>query len=149
MPAIPTAPSAELIADDVSRALAEDLGPGDATAALLADGPAQAYVVAKEPGVIAGAPWFDACFRRLDPAVRRACRDAVVRSDAGGSGALPPDPFAPGGGADIVDRRGRQLGDGRDVVEQSDETGGHGLPLAVIARSASDEAPLAMTSRVR
>jgi nicotinate-nucleotide pyrophosphorylase (carboxylating) len=55
---------------DVARALAEDLGPGDATAALLPDGPAEAYVIAKEAGVVAGRPWFDACFRRLDPAVR-------------------------------------------------------------------------------
>ena len=64
-----TPPSDEVIAADVARALAEDLGTGDATAALLPDLPAQAWVVAKEAGVIAGRPWFDACFRQLDPGV--------------------------------------------------------------------------------
>jgi nicotinate-nucleotide pyrophosphorylase (carboxylating) len=68
--ATPLPPPAEAVADDVARALAEDLGPGDATAELLPDGPQSAYVVAKEAGVIAGRPWFDACFRALDPDVR-------------------------------------------------------------------------------
>ena len=63
-------PPAELVAADVARALAEDLGAGDATAALLPDAPARAYVIAKEAGVIAGRPWFDACFLALDPAAR-------------------------------------------------------------------------------
>jgi nicotinate-nucleotide pyrophosphorylase (carboxylating) len=63
-------PPAEVVAADVARALAEDLGPGDATADLLPDGPQPAYVVAKEAGVIAGRPWFDACFLALDPQVR-------------------------------------------------------------------------------
>jgi nicotinate-nucleotide pyrophosphorylase (carboxylating) len=62
----PDAPPAALVAADVERALAEDIGPGDATAALLPDVAAQAWVVAKEAGVIAGRPWFDACFRALD-----------------------------------------------------------------------------------
>ena len=60
-------PPGEVVAADVARALAEDLGPGDATASLLPDVPARAYVVAKEAGVIAGRPWVDACFRALDP----------------------------------------------------------------------------------
>jgi nicotinate-nucleotide pyrophosphorylase (carboxylating) len=63
-------PPAEVVAADVARALAEDLGPGDATADLLPDGPQHAYVVAKDAGVIAGRPWFDACFLALDPQVR-------------------------------------------------------------------------------
>jgi nicotinate-nucleotide pyrophosphorylase (carboxylating) len=62
-------PPAAAIARDVRRALDEDLGPGDATALLLPDVPASAYVLAKEPGVIAGRPWFDACFQSLDPAM--------------------------------------------------------------------------------
>jgi nicotinate-nucleotide pyrophosphorylase (carboxylating) len=66
MPAAILPPPAADIAADVARALAEDIGPGDATAALLPDTLAQAYVLAKAPGVIAGGPWFDACFRALD-----------------------------------------------------------------------------------
>ena len=62
-------PAASVIAEDVVRALAEDLGSGDVTASLLADGPEQGYVVAKEAAVIAGRPWFDACFKALDPDV--------------------------------------------------------------------------------
>ncbi len=62
-----TPPPAEAIALDVRRALDEDLGSGDATAQLLPDQPARAYVLAKEAGVVAGRPWFDACFLALDP----------------------------------------------------------------------------------
>ena len=66
-------PPAELIAADVERAFAEDLGKGDATAELLpADGVAEAALTCRDDAVIAGAPWFDACFRRLDPSVRIA-----------------------------------------------------------------------------
>jgi nicotinate-nucleotide pyrophosphorylase (carboxylating) len=77
-------PPDALIAADVARALAEDIGPGDATADLLDDGPAEGYVLAKEPAVIAGRPWFDACFRALDPGVRIHWRVADgERVDAG------------------------------------------------------------------
>lgn len=69
MPALAPPPAA-VVAADVARALAEDLGPGDATAALLPDTDARAYVLAKEAGVVAGRPWFDACFLALDPAAR-------------------------------------------------------------------------------
>ena len=64
-------PDAKLIAADVDRAFAEDLGAGDATADLLpADARASARLTCRDDAVIAGTPWFDACFRRLDPAVR-------------------------------------------------------------------------------
>jgi nicotinate-nucleotide pyrophosphorylase (carboxylating) len=63
-------PDAARVADDVARALAEDLGSGDVTAALLADEAQVAYVLCKEDAVLAGRPWFDACFRALDPQVR-------------------------------------------------------------------------------
>lgn len=65
-----TAPPADVVAGDVARALAEDLGPGDATAELLPDESSQAYVIAKEAGVVAGRHWFDACFLALDPAMQ-------------------------------------------------------------------------------
>ncbi|MGB3748463.1 MAG: carboxylating nicotinate-nucleotide diphosphorylase [Rhodanobacter sp.] len=64
-------PAATQIAADVERALAEDLGQGDATATLLpADARAQASLTCRDAAVIAGSAWFDACFRRLDPAVQ-------------------------------------------------------------------------------
>lgn len=64
------APPAEAVAADVAAALAEDLGSGDATAALLDDAPDRARLLCKEDCVIAGRPWFDACQRALDPQVR-------------------------------------------------------------------------------
>lgn len=63
-------PSAEVVATDVARALAEDVGSGDVTAALLPDTADSAYLLCKEDAVIAGRPWFDACHRALDPLVR-------------------------------------------------------------------------------
>lgn len=67
----PTAPDAAQIATDIERALAEDLGQGDATAGLLpADASARAALTCRDSAVIAGTAWFDACFRRLDPAVQ-------------------------------------------------------------------------------
>lgn len=63
-------PPAEAIAEDVARALAEDIGSGDVTAALLPDVADSAYLLCKEDAVVAGRPWFDACHRALDPQVR-------------------------------------------------------------------------------
>jgi len=63
-------PPADVVAADVARALAEDVGSGDVTAALLPDTPDVAYLLCKEPAVVCGRPWFDACHRALDPDVR-------------------------------------------------------------------------------
>lgn len=58
------------IADAVRRALAEDLGTGDVTAALLpADASASAAVITREDAVLCGADWFDAVYAQLDPTV--------------------------------------------------------------------------------
>ena len=62
-------PADAVVAADVARALAEDLGSGDVTAALLPDTSDIAYLLCKEEAVVAGRPWFDACHRVLDPAV--------------------------------------------------------------------------------
>ncbi len=62
-------PPPEAIAADVARALAEDLGPGDVTAALLPDTADIAYLLCKQDAVISGRPWFDACHLALDPDV--------------------------------------------------------------------------------
>src|SRR5512139_3930801 len=59
---------ASAVETDVTRALAEDVGSGDLTARLIpATQTARARVITREPAVIAGRPWFDACFRTLDP----------------------------------------------------------------------------------
>jgi len=59
---------ADSIRADVARALDEDVGSGDLTAQLIpASQTARARVITREPAVIAGRPWFDACFRALDP----------------------------------------------------------------------------------
>ncbi|WP_458071616.1 carboxylating nicotinate-nucleotide diphosphorylase [Rhodanobacter sp. BL-MT-08] len=64
------APPAAQISADIERAFAEDLGSGDATAELLpAHARAQAELTCRESAVIAGIPWFEACFRRMDPDV--------------------------------------------------------------------------------
>jgi len=65
-----TTPAAAAVLADVRRALDEDIGGGDVTAALLPDVPERAYLLCKEDAVIAGRPWFDACHRVLDPRVR-------------------------------------------------------------------------------
>ena len=64
------APDPGLVAADAARALAEDVGGGDVTAALLPDRPDTAYLLCKEDAVVCGRPWFDACHRALDPGVR-------------------------------------------------------------------------------
>ena len=54
----------------VALALAEDVGAGDLTAALIPeDARAEATVISRETAVLCGAPWFDAVFRQLDPRV--------------------------------------------------------------------------------
>jgi len=64
------APPLDAVAADVARALAEDLGDGDVTAALLPDIADSAYLLCKEDAVVCGRPWFDACHRALDADVR-------------------------------------------------------------------------------
>ena len=85
MAGLPTPPPADQVLADVHRALAEDIGVGDATAQLLPDVPAQAWVVAKEAGVVAGRPWFDACFQALDPEMRLDWRIAEGDTVAAGT----------------------------------------------------------------
>lgn len=56
------------VADDVERALAEDVGSGDVTASLIDEQrQAKAEVVCREDAVIAGRPWFTHTYARLDP----------------------------------------------------------------------------------
>jgi nicotinate-nucleotide pyrophosphorylase (carboxylating) len=59
---------AELARRDVARALEEDVGSGDLTAALV-DGTrrTRARILARESAVICGLPWVEAAVRALDP----------------------------------------------------------------------------------
>ena len=59
---------AALARADVARALAEDVGAGDLTAALI-DPAAQAHahVLARESAVMCGTAWVEAALRQLDP----------------------------------------------------------------------------------
>lgn len=55
--------------EDACRALEEDVGSGDLTAALVPEGRrARAQVRVREPAVLCGAPWVEATLRALDPA---------------------------------------------------------------------------------
>jgi nicotinate-nucleotide pyrophosphorylase (carboxylating) len=72
------------LARTVARALEEDLGTGDLTAALVPqDRFARATVITREPAVLCGRPWFDEVFRQLEPRVRvewRADEGAAVEA---------------------------------------------------------------------
>ena len=61
----------------VALALAEDVGGGDLTAALIPeDAQAEAAVISREHAVLCGAAWFDAVFRQLDPRIHIEWRAA-------------------------------------------------------------------------
>jgi nicotinate-nucleotide pyrophosphorylase (carboxylating) len=61
----------ELARSDVARALAEDVGAGDLTAALVpADRIACARILAREPAVICGQPWVEAAVLACDPSAQ-------------------------------------------------------------------------------
>lgn len=89
---------AALAHEDVRRALQEDVGPGDLTAALVpAQRRARARILAREPAVICGAPWAEAALRALDPTVQitwhvaegqRCAPDQVVLEIEGNARAL-------------------------------------------------------------
>lgn len=57
--------------DVVARALAEDIGSGDLTAALIpAERLGRASVISRRPTVVCGIPYVNAVFAQLDPRVR-------------------------------------------------------------------------------
>ena len=59
---------AALIRRNVSNSFDEDIGTGDLSAQLIpATQKSSAQVITRQNGVLCGAPWFDACFRTLDP----------------------------------------------------------------------------------
>lgn len=61
----------DLARQDAERALREDLGSGDLTASLVdPHTQARAHILAREAALLCGAPWVDAAFHAVDPAVR-------------------------------------------------------------------------------
>jgi nicotinate-nucleotide pyrophosphorylase (carboxylating) len=59
------------IASEVARALAEDIGPGDVTAALVpATQRARATLITRDAIVLCGMAWLDETFRQLDPGIQ-------------------------------------------------------------------------------
>ncbi|OGB29860.1 MAG: nicotinate-nucleotide diphosphorylase (carboxylating) [Burkholderiales bacterium RIFCSPLOWO2_12_FULL_61_40] len=89
---------AALAQSDVARALAEDVGSGDLTAALIdPTRRTRARVLAREAAVICGAPWAEATLRQLDPSAtwrwqvaegQRCAQDQVVLEIEGQAQAL-------------------------------------------------------------
>lgn len=64
---MPELPSPDVVAQQVALVLAEDVGPGDVTAALVPQSAvADAVVVARAAGVLCGTAWFDEVFAQLD-----------------------------------------------------------------------------------
>jgi nicotinate-nucleotide pyrophosphorylase (carboxylating) len=65
-PALP-----EDLPEQVSRALREDIGPGDLTASLVDPGTlARAHILCREAALLCGCAWFEETFRQLDERVR-------------------------------------------------------------------------------
>jgi nicotinate-nucleotide pyrophosphorylase (carboxylating) len=59
------------LAAQVGRALEEDIGSGDLTAALIPPGrTGRASVITREPAILCGAPYVDAAFAQVDASVR-------------------------------------------------------------------------------
>ena len=59
------------VTETVRRALTEDVGPGDQTAALIpADARAEAQVITREDAVLCGTAWFDEVFHQVDKRIR-------------------------------------------------------------------------------
>jgi len=64
-------PDAGVIAEDVARALREDVGRGDLTASLLpSDRVGRARLISRDPAILAGRGWFDEVFRQVDVGVQ-------------------------------------------------------------------------------
>ncbi|NEX18843.1 carboxylating nicotinate-nucleotide diphosphorylase [Thiorhodococcus mannitoliphagus] len=91
-------PPAEVIAAQVSAALAEDLGDGDLTAQLLPVGQrSRAELITREDAVLAGCAWAEAVCYALDP-------DARIRWEA-----CDGEPVAAGQRLCVIEGRSRAL----------------------------------------
>ena len=67
----PSLPHQDTVLTNVRAALAEDVGSGDITAALIPQGnTASARIITREHGILCGQAWVDAVFAELDPLVQ-------------------------------------------------------------------------------
>jgi nicotinate-nucleotide pyrophosphorylase (carboxylating) len=67
----PPVPVPADLPQQVASALAEDIGSGDLTAALIpADRPGRATVITRESAIVCGSPYVEAVFRQVDPRAR-------------------------------------------------------------------------------
>ena len=83
----PPRPVPSDLSEQVQRALAEDIGSGDATAALIPGGrKGHASVITREPAILCGVPYVNATFQQLDPSVQvewlAAEGDSVTKNQA-------------------------------------------------------------------
>ncbi len=67
-------PLRRAVIENARAALAEDLGGGDVTTALIGGGDGDAVIVSRDDAVLAGRFWVDEVFRQVDPAVAIAWR---------------------------------------------------------------------------
>ena len=65
---MPLAVDPKIIQQNVRAAIEEDIGESDYTAQLIASNQqAEATVIAREPAIICGIPWVQACFKQIAP----------------------------------------------------------------------------------
>ena len=65
---MPLAVDPKIIQQNVRTAIEEDIGESDYTAQLIASNQqAEATVIAREPAIICGIPWVQACFKQITP----------------------------------------------------------------------------------
>ena len=63
-------PPQQVVADDVRRALQEDLGAGDCTASLVPEkNRLQTRIICRDHAVLCGRPWVEQTFRQLDAGI--------------------------------------------------------------------------------
>ena len=81
----PSVPAPADLEDQVTRALAEDIGAGDLTAALIpAERMGRAGVITREAAIVCGLPYVEAIFGRIDARVRFEWHVAEGQSVAAG-----------------------------------------------------------------
>jgi nicotinate-nucleotide pyrophosphorylase (carboxylating) len=83
----PSVPVPADLPQQVARALAEDVGAGDLTAALIAaDRLGRAAVITREPATVCGIPYVEASFSQVDPRVKLEWQ--IVEGDSVAAGQL-------------------------------------------------------------